>query len=83
MTQQFNATYQGGVLHPAEGVDLPLQDGDSVRVTIATTQSKAAADVVRLAQSVYEGLSPDEVVEIERIATDRSNFFGGRSDTDE
>jgi hypothetical protein len=35
-------------------------------------------ELLRLAAQVYEGLSPDEIDEVERIALDRSHFFDGR-----
>lgn len=35
--------------------------------------------MLKLAEKVYEGLSEDDIDEIERIALDRSNFFGERT----
>jgi PHD/YefM family antitoxin component YafN of YafNO toxin-antitoxin module len=36
-------------------------------------------EILRLAAQVYEGLSPDDVDEIERLALDRSHFFVRRA----
>jgi hypothetical protein len=37
--------------------------------------SESAEDVIELAAQVYEGLSDEEMDEIERIALDRGDFF--------
>lgn len=39
---------------------------------------ESANNIIKLAEKVYEGLSEEDVEEIERIALDRSNFFGER-----
>lgn len=75
MFQQFDATYDGGALRPAAGVQLPLEDGQRVVVTIQSESRKSPQDVLRLAQAVYQGLTPEEVDEVERVATDRSRFL--------
>lgn len=36
-------------------------------------------EMMKLAKKVYEGLSEEDIEEIERIAFDRSNFFGERT----
>ena len=46
------------------GVPLPVR-----RVSSPTDE------ILRLAAEVYEGLSPDDVDQIERLALDRSHFF--------
>ena len=35
--------------------------------------------LLKLAEKIYEGLSEEDIDEIERIALDRSNFFGERT----
>ena len=39
-------------------------------------------EIMKLAENIYEGLSEEDIAEIERIALDRSNFFGGRNPAD-
>ncbi len=36
-------------------------------------------DIVKLTENFYEGLSEQEIDEIEKVILDRSNFFGGRN----
>ncbi len=38
---------------------------------------------MELAEKIYEGLSDEDIGEIERIALDRSNFFGERTKKNE
>jgi hypothetical protein len=83
-SQTAEATYEGNVLrlnHP-----LSLDDQQRVLVVVmpmpdlalATEEVLPPEEVLRLAAQVYEGLSPDDVDEVERIALDRSHFFNGR-----
>jgi hypothetical protein len=83
-SQTAEATYEGNVLrlnHP-----LSLDDQQRVLVLVmpvpdlvpATEEVLPPEELLRLAAQVYEGLSPDEIDEVERIALDRSHFFDGR-----
>jgi len=76
MKRLIDAVYENGTFRPLEpgGVDIP--DGQRVRITI---EGEAEPEALRLATGVYEGLSQKQIDEIERIAVDRSNFFGTRS----
>lgn len=82
-SQTTEATYEGDVLR----LNHPLSLSDQQRVLVVVVpvpalapseESLSPAQVLRLAAQVYEGLSPDDVDEIERIALDRSHFFNGR-----
>lgn len=42
------------------------------------SETPSADEILSLAAQVYEGLSPDDVDEIERLALDRSHFFARR-----
>src|SRR5207248_2821267 len=73
MTQTIEAVYEQGVFKPLERVK--LKDGEKVKLSIEQKQQKLATDeMLRLAQKVYEGLSEQDIAEIEAIALDRSNF---------
>ncbi len=37
------------------------------------------SEIMKLAEKIYEGLSVEDIDEIERIALNRSNFFGERT----
>ena len=44
-----------------------------------STESMNPDALMKLAEKIYEGLSEEDIDEIERIALDRSNFFGERT----
>lgn len=77
-TNTYEAIYENGVFRPLAGTpDIP--EGQRVRLTI---EPRTPEDILALARKVYEGLSEDEINEIERIATARGNFFSGRTPDD-
>ncbi|MGI8884019.1 MAG: AbrB/MazE/SpoVT family DNA-binding domain-containing protein [Pyrinomonadaceae bacterium] len=39
------------------------------------TSDEKANEILKLAENIYEGLSEEDIEEIEKIALDRSNFF--------
>lgn len=76
MTQTVEAIYQNGTFRPIEPSEIPLQDGQSVRLTIESPDE--ARNILELAGNVYAGLSEEEVEEVESIALDRTIFFSNR-----
>ncbi len=71
--QTIEAVYEHGtfkVVHP-EKVDLP----NGQKVSIIVERRLTPQEMSDLAGSVYDGLSKEEIDEIERIALDRSNYF--------
>ncbi|MDQ3813825.1 MAG: antitoxin family protein [Armatimonadota bacterium] len=80
MTQTIEAVYEQGVLKPLQPID--LMEGQRVALSVeplAATPEETAAQL-REWQKVYEGLSEQEIAEVETIALDRSNFFGKRDE---
>ena len=75
MTKNVDAIYEDGAFRPLESDSIALEDGALVRLTVEPVPSDAGSNVLDLAANVYADLSDEEVAEIERIATDRSNFF--------
>jgi hypothetical protein len=51
-----------------------LHDGQRVRLVVETEELPDA--ILALAASVYAGLSPQDITEIEQIALQRRDFFG-------
>jgi predicted DNA-binding antitoxin AbrB/MazE fold protein len=70
------AVYENGVFRPLTPLGEPIKEGKKVRRSIDAALSPE--EMLRLATSVYEGLSEEEIAEIEKIALDRSDFFGSR-----
>ena len=77
MTQTIEAIYQNGMFRPLSSLDRELEEGEKVVINVKS-YSENAKTIIKLAENFYEGLSEDEIDEIEKIALDRSNFFGDR-----
>ncbi|GAB4278516.1 MAG: hypothetical protein Fur0025_05160 [Oscillatoriaceae cyanobacterium] len=73
MKQILDAIYENGVFRPLKNID--ISEGQSVRLIVETTSSLSPEDLLNLAAQVYEGLSDEEIQDIEEIARDRRNFF--------
>lgn len=64
MTVVAEAVYEGGVLRPL--CDLHLREGERVTLTVEREQSRPTPqEILALAHRVYDGLSKDEIAEIE------------------
>ena len=77
MTQTIQAIYQNGMFKPLNPVSEEIIEGKTVEITI-TEKKLSPEEMLELASQVYEGLSEKDIDEIERIALDRTNFFGER-----
>lgn len=75
MTQTIEAIYQNGIFKPLNPVSESISEGEKVKLVVETEEINP---IMKLAENFYEGLSEEDVDEIERIALDRSSFFGDR-----
>jgi len=73
MQQVVEAVYENGLLRPL--VSLKLSEGQAVQLIIRSADELAPDEMLQLAAEVYEGLSEEEISDIEQIAFDRQNFF--------
>ncbi len=70
MERTVSAVYEDGVLKPLEALDLP--EHHRVTITLELPSREAPEEALKAWSAVYEGLSREEVDEIEAIALDRS-----------
>lgn len=77
MTQTIKAIYQNGIFKPVKPVSEQFSEGEEVIIDIKSKE-ESANDIMKLVENFYEGLSEGDIDEIEKIALDRSNFFGDR-----
>lgn len=73
MKATLKAIFEDGVFKPVERPGIP--EGERVQITVETLTGPGTEDPLELAASVYHGLLPEEIDDIERIALDRSHFF--------
>ena len=78
MRQTIDAVFDKGSFKPLNNRSLPFSQGQRVRL-IVEALSQTQEDLIELATEVFEGLTSEEVDEIEQIALDRSNFFPHRT----
>jgi predicted DNA-binding antitoxin AbrB/MazE fold protein len=76
-TETLDAIFEHGIFRLVEPTNIPLQDGQHVRLVIETDESPET--ILALAADVYEGLSPQDITEVEQIALQRQDFFGDRA----
>lgn len=73
MRQTIKARYHDGVLQPLE--PLALSEDVEVQVTVETPISVSADEILRRVAQVYQGLTADEIRDVETLALDRRRFF--------
>ncbi len=76
MKHLIDAVYENGAFRPIHPSRISIAAGQQVCIAV---DDKEESDVLKLAISVYDGLSDGEIDEIEKISFDRSNFFGSRN----
>jgi predicted DNA-binding antitoxin AbrB/MazE fold protein len=70
--QVINAVFENGTFRPLEPLLVSVREGEQLRLRIEENREPTSLE---LACQVYDGLSPLEIEQIERIALDRSKFF--------
>lgn len=79
MTQTIEAIYQNGIFKPLNPVSEEIAEGKKVKLVVETeTDNEEENSIMKLAENFYEGLSEEDIQEIEKITLDRSNFFRDR-----
>jgi len=73
MERVVEAVYENGVLTPLESLDLPERQRLVITIRIPVTEDPDQA--LEAWHQVYEGLSEEEIVEIESIALRRNHFM--------
>lgn len=74
MTQTLDAVFKDGSFKPLNNGSLSFAEGQRVRLTVETP-AETQDDLIELAAQVYDGLTEEEVDEVERLALDRRSFF--------
>jgi predicted DNA-binding antitoxin AbrB/MazE fold protein len=76
MEQVVEAIYERGVLRPLTPINLTERQRVNLRINVLDRQ--AALKIIEQLGKVYEGLSDQDIADIEAIALNRSDFFGKR-----
>lgn len=73
MRQTIKARFHDGVLQPLE--PLILTEESEVQVTVDSVPTSSGEDILQRAARVYNGLSQEQVSQIEAVTLDRRQFF--------
>lgn len=73
MKHIVKAIYENGVFKPVKAPEIP--QGQQVRLEIEPLTEPSVEDILKLAAQVYQGLSEQDIDEIEAIARRRRDFF--------
>lgn len=73
MTRVIDAIYEQGMLKPLEALD--LVEHQRVRLTIHELGEESPDEQLDAWQGVYDGLTDEEIVQIEAVAFDRTHFL--------
>lgn len=76
MKRDIDAIYENGTFRPLKPQAVEIPEGRQVRITV---DDEIDPEALRLATRVYDGLSDQDIEDVEQIALDRSRFFGMRS----
>lgn len=77
MKDSVEAIYEHGIFRPLKHLD--FSEGQHVQLVVKVPTQEAPDEMLELASQVYEGLSDQDVDEIERIALNRREFFGEKN----
>lgn len=69
MKQTLDAIYENGVFRPLKSPK--ISEGQKVKLTVETNLVSSPDDMLELAAQVYQGLSAEQIDEIEKIALAR------------
>ncbi len=76
MKNTIEAIYEKGVFRPLETPD--ISEGLKVRLEVEKLLDSSEEDLLEMAARVYSNLSNEQINEIEQIAFNRNELFGGR-----
>ena len=78
MSQIVDAVFERGMFRPLATPNVPMVEGQHVRLTVDTLDVHPA-EMLEAAAQVYAGLSERQIDEIEQIALERRDFFRDRA----
>jgi len=70
--QSIDAVYEKGIFKPVKQTEINIPEGKKVKIIIDTEEN--SEDLLKQITSIYDGMTEEEIEEIEKIALDRSNF---------
>ncbi len=73
MKHAIDAIHENGLFRPVQGSEIVFSEGQLVRMAV---EDECEPEALRLASKVHEGLSDEDIDQVEKIPLDRGTFFG-------
>lgn len=77
MKEELQAVFENGVFRPLRPPR--IREGEAVTLLVRSLEETDPEELLSAARAVYEGLTEQELTEIEAAALDRGSFFGERT----
>jgi len=78
MKKTLAAIYENGVFRPLKSPE--ISEGQQVRLIVEIPSVPTPEEMIELAAQVYQGLAAEQIDEIEKIALERHDFFGEKTE---
>ena len=75
--ESVEAVYENGAFRPTDPLDAQLAEGQHVHLSVRVDAMDAEGDPLAMLTNFWDGLSEEEIIEIESIMLDRSNWHTG------
>jgi hypothetical protein len=72
-TMTCRAVFENGVFRPIGSLPNLVAEGQAVDLVV---EAHSADEILKLVGQVYEGLSEEQIAEVEHIALERKDWFG-------
>jgi predicted DNA-binding antitoxin AbrB/MazE fold protein len=73
-TEAIDAIFEHGTFRLVRPPTIPLREGQRVRLVVEIESSPDT--ILALAANVYAGFSAQDIMDVEKIALQRQDFFG-------
>jgi predicted DNA-binding antitoxin AbrB/MazE fold protein len=74
MKEEIQAVFENGMFRPLRPPC--VREGEAVTLVVRSIDDAEPDSLLATARAVYEGLSEQEVTEVETLALERKTFFG-------
>lgn len=73
-TQTIEAIYENGTFRPIDPLDGSIDEGQHVQLTVRVVTGADGEDPLGMLTNFWDGMSEEEIEEVESIMLDRSNW---------
>lgn len=75
--ESIKAIYENGAFRPIDSLDGSIAEGQQVHLTVRVVPGATNEDPLGMLTNFWDGMSEEEIEEVESIMLDRSNWRSG------